>query len=186
MGLGNDFESALQDTFSDIRKTRGALLFWLYPPVRPTGLRGKCPVFVMTGQSMFDIGGWRTVKTDCGDVAQAVGVEVKATGEPKPSLPIVGPEQQASGLQFHQLEALASLHRDGGLTGVVWNNGGSVGVLRGDAVEERFLTYLASMENEKRGGSIPRGSRSISWNHFNVVPDSGKLRDWFDILKKES
>ena len=166
------FEQEFEKTFPHLRANQGIHLFRLYPEVRPTGLRGKCPVFTMAGQAMFDVAGWiggsgrANVPPD--RLGRFIGVELKETGDYHPSLRIVGADQQASGLQYHQLEAAY----------VVWRNGGMVGRLDGDAIASAFWDYGVSLAAEEAGKKFARGSRSIPWAMFKLIRDP-ELQDWF-------
>jgi hypothetical protein len=54
------------------------------------------------------------------NLAQMVGAELKSTSKHEASLSIVKPKCDGSGLEFHQLDALALLARMGGIARVVW------------------------------------------------------------------
>lgn len=167
------FEKVVEETFPIIRKDHGYFLRWLYPPVRPVGTRGKCPVFVIVKSELYDIHGWS-------GKGKAVGIEVKDNTSYHSSLPIVHPDSKGSGLQFHQLEALAALHRDGGESGILWRNGGLIGLLRGTSIENIFTDYMISLKVEEAGKTPARGTRSIGWDKFMPIPENNPEK-WFDI-----
>jgi hypothetical protein len=166
----NEFENEIQEGFAAVREHTGAWLYWVNPPVVPCGVRGKMPVFAMTGPAMFDLGGWTHQDFS---KTQAIGVELKSTKKYKSNLPIIGLDKKGSGLQYHQIEALAALHREGHIAGVLWNNGGSIGVLKGEAINAAFIDYMTSVTVEEAGGRPAKGSRSISWSKFNMVIGTG-------------
>lgn len=163
----NHFENYAQEGFAAIRELTGTWLFWVNPPVVPCGTRGNMPIFAMTGTAMFDLGGW--THQDYAAEKQAIGVELKSTKRYKSNLPIIGLDKKGSGLQYHQIEALAALHREGHMAGVLWNNGGSIGVIKGEVINAAFIDYLTSVEVEKNGGRPAKGARSISWAKFSTV-----------------
>ena len=167
----DDFEKEFDETFPTILKKTGAFLYWLHPPTRCAGMRGSQPVFVITGRALFDVAGWRPVKPepDLAPVAAAIGIEVKRNGDHHTSMRIIGEDGRGSGLQAHQLEALASLHRSGGIARVLWNNGGEIGVLDGEVIADVFMTYGVSVQAEKMRKSFAKGSRSIAWNLFRKI-----------------
>ena len=166
----NDFEREFHKTYPAVRKRTGAYMFTLYPPVRPVKAKGKCPMFVMTGKSLFDECGWDKE-------GRFIGVELKSNQEYKPSLPIVSPDNHASGIDFHQLEALAAVHRDGGHAYLVWKNGRKTGRMAGRELNEAFLAYLESLQEQESTGKIRRGTRSLQWGNFTEIED---LDTWFD------
>lgn len=166
----NVFEEQFKTTFKEVRRRHGAYIFQLFPPVRPVKSRGKCPTFVMSGRALFDFAGWSKD-------GRFIGIELKSNEEYKTALAIVGPNNHASGLAFHQLEALAAVQRDGGQAYLLWKNSGRVGRLAGDAVAERFKTYIESLKNEEETGKIIKGTRSIPWGEFTEVEKD--LSDWY-------
>ena len=171
----NEFEDYIQEGFAAIREQTGAWLLWVNPPVVCCGMRGKMPIFAMVGTAPYDVGGWAH-----GDYMEprAIGVELKESRKYKSSLPIIGLEKKGSGLQYHQIEALAALHREGHYAGVLWNNGGAIGFASGDVVASAFYDYEVSRIAEENGQRPVKGSRSISWSQFSVV--IGETPDaWF-------
>jgi hypothetical protein len=171
MNSGNEFEKEYESHFPTIRTKTGAFLFRMYPPIRGTGMRGTMPVFVIVGRALFDVGGWYEVDDDGLKRAVFIGVELKATKQRHPSLPIIGKDSHGSGLQAHQLEALASLHRNGGIAKVVYNNGGVIGVLDGEQIAKVFYDYGVSLAAERMGKKPAMGSRSIRWDMFRSLPN---------------
>ena len=74
---------------------------------------------------------------------------------------LIHPESKGAGLQYHQLETLAAVHRDGGLAYVLWRNGGMVGRLSGDKIAAAFFEYTVSLKMEDEGQVVKKGVRSI-------------------------
>jgi len=179
---GNQFENWIQNGFAAIRRDTGAWLVWINPPVTPIGLKGKMPIFAMTGSALFDLGGW----TNGARAEKAfIGVELKETRQFSPSMPIIRRDRKGSGLQHHQLEALAGLHRDGHLAGLLWSNGGIVGFCGGETLAAAYYEFETSLVTEDLGKTPQKGTRSISWQKFSPVlgdqPD-----DWYkEKLHKE-
>lgn len=170
----NQFEEDIFETFKTIRQRDGHYLLVLYPPTRMSGVRGKCPMYVRTDTSLFDVAGWTS------DSCTFIGVELKETNRYSPSLPIIKSTSHGSGLQQHQLEALASVQRDGGHAGVVWRNGGMVGICSGPKIQERFLTYMESRLVEENGQTPKKGARSIPWSMFTTL--KGDLDGWIKLI----
>lgn len=171
---GRDFEKQFEAMFPIIRKKTGAFLHRLYPPVRGAGMRGTMPVFVIVGRATYDVGGWQPLPVlfrEGTKLAQAIGIELKANKQRHSSMPIIGKDGHGSGLQAHQLESLAALHRDGGVARVLWNNGGVIGVLEGPMIAKTFYDYGVSVEVEKLGKKPAFGSRSVRWDAFRSLPD---------------
>lgn len=169
--MPNQFEIEIEDTFTWIRKNRGAFLFRLSPTMRPVGTKGRMPVFVPSGPAPFDIAGW-TIK------GLFIGIELKDTKDYHPSLVIRGENDEGSGIKYHQLESLAALHRDGGDARLLWRNSGLIGILSGTNVNNSFENYVVSERTKEAGRSPAKGSRSISWALFDVL-DKDNLREWY-------
>jgi len=167
--VANDFEKDFEEKFTIIRKCTGAFLFRLYPPTRCVGMNGKMPSFVQCGRALFDVAGWMGERTSINGRACFIGIEQKATKQRHPSMAIIGADANGSGLQAHQLESLAALHRDGGIARVMWCNGGVVGVLDGDEIARTFFDYGVSLAAQKLGKKPAKGSRSIPWALFRTI-----------------
>jgi hypothetical protein len=174
----NDFEKELDQKKAIILKRTGAFIHRLEPPMRCCGTKGTMPVFVQVGGALFDWAGW--VPGEMTEVngyvfkyANCIGIEQKATKQRHPSMRIVGEDGDGSGIKAHQLEALASLHRSGGVARLLWNNGGVIGVLDGDEIAQAFYTYGVSLAAERMRKTPAKGSRSIPWSLFRVI-------DWID------
>lgn len=182
----NEFEKELAERIPRIRKACGAFLYRLEPKMRCAGTRGTMPIFILVGRALYDFAGWGPAKitgtiTFAGQtrevvdlpLAITVGMELKDTKQRHPSMRIVGADGSGGGIQAHQLEALAAVHRDGGIARLVWNNGGVVGVLDGDELAHVFHTYGVSLQVEKMGKTPAKGARSIPWSLFRQI-------DWND------
>jgi len=162
----NEFENDVQEGFVAIREKTGAWLHWVNPPVTPCGVRGNMPIFAMTGTALYDLAGWTHQ-----DFAtpQSIGVELKQSSKYKASLPIIGPNKKGSGLQYHQLEGLAAMHREGHIAGLLWSNGGAIGVAKGEVLASAFYDYEVSRIAEEAGQRPTKGARSIRWDKFCMV-----------------
>lgn len=170
----NKFEKDFEDKFPAIRKKTGAFLYRLYPPTKIGGMRGTMPCWIQTGRALFDVAGWLPTPLQTLDGKKvkanlAIGIELKETKDVHSSLRIVGDDGSGSGLQAHQLEALAAVHRDGGIARVLWNNGGVVAVLDGEEIAQAHFTYGVSVQAEKMRKKPALGSRSIPWSLFRRV-----------------
>jgi hypothetical protein len=171
--MANQFEKDFEAKFPIIRKRTGAYLYRLWPPMRIAGMRGSMPSFVQVGRALFDVAGWHPRKDMVDGLQQrsaiAIGIELKDTKDRHSSLRIVGDDGSGSGIQAHQLEALAAVHRDGGIARVLWSNGGQVGVLDGEEIVAAHFTYGVSVQAEKMRKKPALGSRSIPWSLFREV-----------------
>jgi len=152
---GGDFEAAILKLCELYETKRVAHLARMPVPTAPAPRRGQRArgLRVLSGQAPFDLYGW-TCKC-----AQAVGVELKSTAKKERRLPIVGEGKKGSGIQKHQLDALASLAGCGGVARIVWSNGGEIGVLSNDDILQAQALYA-------EGG---RGTRSIPWGWFRAA-----------------
>ena len=120
---------------------------------------------VLSGQAPFDLYGYYI------DGCRYIGVELKSTAKPEPSLAIVAAGlKPRGGLQEHQMNALASVAACGGTSRVVWSRAGEIGVLYEPEI-------LAADERFYEGG---RGSRSIRWEMFKPPADW----DWLGLTGK--
>jgi penicillin-binding protein-related factor A (putative recombinase) len=150
--IGQSFEARVKLSCDVYREQEIAFLFPMPVPTAPCGVRGKggAPLRVLSGQAPFDFFGWTRD-------GHAVGLEVKATARKK-SLPIIGEGKCGSGLQWHQLEALADLYLHGGEAVLLWKNGDDVGLVSGFALYEARQWYRRD------------GRKSIPWHRFRPVP----------------
>ena len=156
--LGAAFEKDVSVSMDAYRETKIAFLDFLPPPIRPVvwqkAHKGSAPLFTLVGQAPFDVHGYLSNGI-------MIGVELKATQKHHDRIKIVSPVTKGSGVQYHQLDALAHLSRHGGIAGIVWSNGGEVGVMNGQKIVAALNEYEASM---KGGGK--RGSKSLEWSAF--------------------
>lgn len=123
---------------------------------------GKVPCWVQSGKAPFDIAGIYYDGKGTG-----IGVELKETRDRKSSLPIVHPDKKGDGVHYHQLAALVDVHKAGGISLLVWSNGGEVGVLSGEKLALTKVQYDTSLKTEAAGKEYARGSRSILWGLFD-------------------
>lgn len=156
----NEFEKEIAATFQAYRDTRTAHLYILHPPMRIAGFLGHAPCHVLAGKAPYDIAGF--YYDGCGT---SVGAELKQTAEHENRLPIVPPDSDGSGLQYHQLVGLVGLHKAGGVALLLWNNGGQIGVLRGPELATTLIGYEASLKAKQPA----RGSKSILWGLFRPI-----------------
>jgi len=103
---------------------------------------------------------------------RAIAMEAKRTSEKSTSLPIIADDKKGSGLQFHQLDALATDYRDFGVVSVLcWQNGDQGMVLLPDKILETHTRFMSG------------GRKSIPVAEFvpyDVVtyPSHGDIEDW--------
>ncbi len=158
-------------------------------PMAPCGIRGPFPVYVPKGKAPFDVYGYSPQPifgTDQRLVAIMIGAEIKATSKHHDSLPIVAPDSDSHGLEYHQLDALNNLARCGGYVRLIWSNGGAWGVLKGAGIQLAHAIYEESRASELAGrGKGQKGSRSIPWKQFEPIQHRTIGRrivlDWLDI-----
>ena len=162
----NQFENWIQGGFAEVRRSTGAWLVWINPPVTPIGLKGKMPIFAMTGSALFDLGGWTNAERA---EPAFIGVELKETRQYHSSLPIIRRDRKGSGLQHHQIEALAGLHRDGHIAGLLYSNGGIIGWCGGEVLAAAYYEFEVSIAAEEMGKPPKKGARSIKWSQFSPV-----------------
>lgn len=160
----NEFEKQIGLTFQKYRDKKIAHLYFLYPPMRIAGMHGHMPCYIATGKAPYDTAGFYYDK--CGS---SIGVELKQTKDHEGRLPIVAPKAKGNGLQYHQLEALVTMHKGGGTALLLYNNGGEVGRLTGENLEVIKVTYDASLKAEAAKKEVAKGSRSIAWAMFEPV-----------------
>lgn len=170
----NQFEKDFEAKFLVIRTKTNAFLRPLHAPMRIGGMRGTMPCWIQVGRALFDVAGWKeqTLFNEHGDkvkVAAYVAIELKENKDVKSTLRIVGDDGSGSGVQAHQLEALASVHRAGGISRILWNNGGIVAVLDGDEIAQAHFSYGVSVQAEKMRKGFAKGTRSIPWALFRRV-----------------
>lgn len=161
----NEFEKQIGATFQKYRDKKIAHMYFLFPPMRIAGMHGHIPCYIPTGKAPYDTAGFYYDK--CGS---SIGAELKQTAEHEGRLPIVPPGKKGNGLQYHQLEALVTMHKSGGTALLLYNNGGEIGRLSGDALDAVKVAYDASLKAEAASKEVAKGSRSISWSAFEKVP----------------
>jgi hypothetical protein len=192
--IGKEFEERIEPTFAAYAKANVAYLSFMPVPTRAVMMQGRM-VRVGNGAAPFDVygfmprsfGGTPAYKpsneyepdahfTPSTLVAVMVGAELKASGEPETSIPIVKPKGDGHGVEAHQLDALALLSRMGGIARIVWDNGGEIGVLRNEGILAAHAIFMASLASEDRGkGKGKVGSRSIRWERFEKVDPAANI-----------
>ena len=149
-------------------------------PTRVVRGPGGKPLYIPTGKAPFDVYGHAprdlsrsvqpSTKVLFPNVAVFVGAELKSNRDHEVSLSIVHPDSDSHGLEYHQLDALALVARIGGIARIVWDNGGTYGVLEEDQIIVAHAIYEQSLASERNGkGKGPLGSRSIKWSLFKTV-----------------
>lgn len=159
---GKSFEKLISETFTLYARNSIANLMTMPVPTRVVGFENNRPKLVTCGKGPFDVIGYLIAD------ARMVGAELKSSVR-KSSLPIVGPGREGDGVQYHQLEALAFLAAAGGVARLVWDNGGEMGVLDGDAIQTAKMSYDQSLTSEQSGRSVKLGSRSLAWEMFRKI-----------------
>lgn len=164
----NAFEKQIAETFESYKTEGIAVLYFLYPPMRPAGRLGPMPCYIPTknGKAPYDVTGYFM-----GYPAIAIGAELKETKSHDNRLTIVLPGKPGSGLQYHQLTGLVDLHKSGGYAMLLWNNGGQIGRIDGDQLAAILLDYDSSLRAEEARKEIAKGSRSIAWERFKPIVD---------------
>jgi hypothetical protein len=148
------------------------------------------PIFTPKGKAPFDLAGF-TLANGLRSGAEYspldgqggvfIGVELKQT-QRRESLPIVAPEGDSHGLEYHQLVSLYELHEAGGVARVVWENGGELRVLKGRAIVNAYLIFEEALKVEARGHDAARGVKSIPWDKFEAVRlDQRTGQDWLAL-----
>jgi hypothetical protein len=182
--LGNEFEQRVAASFPAYAAAGRAFLDFMPVPTVPCHQRmNGLPLWIRKGKAPYDVYGFAPTTIEGATfvmparrlhgsgpitIAQMIGAECKATDAPKDSLPIrQDGEGGGSGLQEHQLQALALLATNGGRAFVLWDNGGEYGRIGNDQILYAAGVYTASRQSEARGkGRGANGSRSIRWEQF--------------------
>jgi penicillin-binding protein-related factor A (putative recombinase) len=144
MQNGKRFEKELDHTFDSLMRSEGvAFLARMSEPTAPSPRLGKFGR-VLSGTAPYDFYGMMKG-------GKHIAMEAKHNDKRKASLPIIGYKKKGSGLQFHQLEALANVALHGGIARVVWCNGGVV-----MSIGNREILMVHKIYNTKDGRkSIP-------------------------------
>ena len=170
---GRDFEKTLEATFDSIRiKEDVALIAAMPVPTAPSFAGGRS-VRVLKGKAPFDYYGLFKG-------GRFLGMEAKSTSKVKKSLAIVGPMRRGSGLQWHQLEALATVARNDGVARIVWNNGGLIMNMGNRAILLAHDIYNLAVDSDSKEGrkSIPRDMFSVCETRIcNGIP----YTDWLTV-----
>jgi hypothetical protein len=180
--MGDDgFENEVGLSFPAYRILNIACLAFMPVPTVPSKARARngMPYRVLSGKGPFDVYGYT-----CHD-ARFVGAEIKMSRKRRTSLPIIGPHQHGSGLQYHQLDALANLAENNGVARIVWSNCGEVGILHSRHINNALKTYEHAMKSLASHKTPPSGSRSILWDLFEpvdmTIQDGQAYLDWLKL-----
>lgn len=157
------FEKLIQKTFDDY--ANAAYLMILHPQMKCVGTRdGKVPLWVQVAKAPFDLAGFYL------DNGRYIAVELKENAKRHSSLQIIGPGKKGTGLQYHQLEGLVTVHNAGGLAYVLWENAGEVGVVDGARLKAAKTGYDTALRAAAAGyPNGARGVKSIQWGNFKPV-----------------
>jgi penicillin-binding protein-related factor A (putative recombinase) len=179
--VGSDFEQEIAPSFAAYAQASLAWLAFMPLPMYPTHIRHPATgqiLYARKGRAPFDVYGY-TAK------GVMVGAEIKANSDPHNALSIVKPDADGTGLQYHQLDALANLATHGGIARVIWCNAGQVGVLENDCLLAAHAVYMTSLEAELAGNRPAKGTRSIPWTQFKPVPlrpvAGLPIHDWLEV-----
>ncbi len=157
------FEKTIQKSFDEYAAR--AYLMILHPQMRCVGTRGgKVPLWVQVAKAPFDIAGLYL------DNGRYIAVELKENASRHTSLQIIGPGKKGTGLQYHQLEGLVTVHEAGGLALVLWDNAGEVGLIDGPRLKAAKSAYDTALKAAAAGyPNGARGVKSIPWGNFAPV-----------------
>lgn len=161
-GSGKDFENDIAATFQGYADKHVARLAIMPVPTKQVGVRNGMPTLIRNGKAPFDVYGFLSHD------ATMIGAELKASKR-KARLPIVAPQKKGDGVQFHQLDALATLALAGGIARIVWSNGGEIGVLHNSEIIQAWRTYEHALTSELSNRTVPKGAKSIQWEMFKPV-----------------
>jgi penicillin-binding protein-related factor A (putative recombinase) len=150
MQNGKRFEKELDHTFDSLMRSEGvAFLARMSEPTAPSPRLGKFGR-VLSGTAPYDFYGMMKG-------GKHIAMEAKHNDNRKASLPIIGEKRKGSGLQWHQLQALAHVSEHGGIARIVWDNGGVVMAIGNDKI-------MAVQRSYQEGGR-----KSIPADLFEVV-----------------
>jgi len=161
--MGASFEKEIERSFEGYSRGHVARLDFMPTPVRQIGMRDGVPMYVRTGKAPFDVYGYRLRD------AVMIGAELKANSHPQTSLALVGPEASGSGVQFHQLDALAGLAQAGGMARLVWDNGGEILVLTSAGIVTAWQAFTQALTSERSNRTAQPGAKSIKPENFTPV-----------------
>ena len=141
--LGKVWENELEHSFDALIRSEGlSSLVKMPEPTAPKVMYGKF-VRVLCGKAPYDFTGMMKG-------GKHIAMEAKHNDKRKASLPIIAEKKKGSGLQWHQLGALANVAEHGGIARIVWCNGGVVMAIGNEAI-------MAVQRSYQEGGrkSIP-------------------------------
>lgn len=171
-------EKAIERSFMEYESSNTATLMVLFPKMRPaTSIKGRL-MWVQVAKAPYDVAGFFHGS------GRYIAAEIKETGKPQTSLPIIAPGGKGGGIKYHQLAALVDVHRRGGYAVVVWENGGQWGVMGGSALAEAKREYDLSVAAQRAGyPNTQPGARSLAWARFKPVPMSHDIPLWLPTEK---
>ncbi len=172
-GKGSAFEKRIEPSFKVYHEAGIARLAFM--PVHSIVV-GPARMLVHTKKAPFDVYGYLV------SGARMIGCELKSSVRQR-SLHIVRPDAHGSGLQFHQLDALAMLAEAGGISRIVWENEGEVGVIGNESILAAHKLYMTALASEKSHRDVKEGRKSIRWERFEhidqeAVASGGACIDW--------
>lgn len=166
---GGRFEAEIGRSFEFYAKKKIAYCEFMPIPTVPIHLKwDNRPVRILSGKAPFDVYG--LVAND----GRFIGAELKDS-QRKNSLAIIAPDKTGSGVQFHQLDALVNVARNGGIARIVWSNAGEVGILTGPKIIQAWQIYTQALTSERSGKDVARGTKSISWEQFITIDYTTEL-----------
>jgi penicillin-binding protein-related factor A (putative recombinase) len=147
---GKDWEDELGHSFDALIRSEGVAKIAKMPvPTAPRFIRGVM-ARVLCGTAPYDFYGYMRG-------GQHIAMEAKHNDKRKTSMPIVAKKKKSSGLQEHQLDALAAAAESGCIARLVWRNGGVVMAIGNDKI-------MAVQRSYQEGGR-----KSIPADLFEVV-----------------
>lgn len=181
---GKATEKIIAATFEYYSAQKIARLGFMPVPMVCVGVtKNHRPIFTPKGKAPFDVFGY--LMAPAHKLGIFIGAEIKSSVR-KTSLPIVAPEKQGDGIQFHQLDSLAELAAAGGEARIIWDNAGEVGILKQDKINIVFSNYMEAMASEASNKDIKKGVKSISWEEFQIIgpvnmTGNASFIDWLDM-----
>lgn len=166
--LMTPFEKKVELSFIEYSTAKIAFLQFLFPKMRMAGYIGKSPGFVQVAKAPYDVDGYYI------GTGRYIACEIKENADHHPSMRLIPPDKDGTGLQYHQLSALVAAHDAGGLAVLLWDNGGEVGILDGTRLAAAKSAIDTSIKAAKEGyPDGVKGLRSVPWGSFQPVKING-------------
>lgn len=184
-----EFEQLIEKTFPAYLEALQARLYRIPPKFVPVWKKGQegPPLFRLAGKGPFDVLGYR-INPFSADAAGVIGAEIKHTGQPATSLPIIIPPRDSAGIDLHQLESLAHIAMSNGIARIIWNNGGRVCILREPQIILAYQIVMGAVESEMAKKEVPSGAKSIKATLFEEVQTRVighvPIYDWLALPKE--